>query len=627
MKRLFWRECREQAWFAIAAFLSPALAALISSIARGNVGFGMEMGAVSLTFVLFAAWGAWVVARERDRGRSELSFLPVPPAQLWLVRVIPGLVTPVPTGAFAYLLSYERSLSTFSRTTAAGRLPALSSITIISTMLMLVFLVSFLCTLALRGAGPQLRTLIVRRWVIGATVVITGTIVGAWLLVYQQVFDAQTTFGPTPTAVLAATLAGNDSSRKPVVNDEMRIAEIHRVSEEITAPDNVQKAIMYLANAPAIKAKLEVVSRKPLYATVGHLDYGIIAQSVRDAQAQMSADDVRSVNNAVPAEVWADIVYLDAEINESNLSRDFLRPARISDTITDLISNVDAFAMNSDNAVLTVRNHDPRLAEIFANAITASYKAGYHIRHRRVAQATLDYYTARHQIAQTRLIQAQSQLDAFKRTHRDVFLPEQVSLAVRALDATRVEIESARSNLADIDAQMAAKKARLLGEAIEKKPGLEDQITILAERRKGIVARLAELNSIAAQKAKLVDTLPEITTSSQVLSANAAAAAAQYKEASKRLSIAQEDLIQVEANGSLVVQHWAGTNSSASHPEAPAREGATKRNWTVFWTAIMLSLFGSSAVVLGAAFLGSGRTDGDGGAQVGRSGNATGIDF
>ena len=471
----------------------------------------------------------------------------------------------------------------------------------------------------LRGARAQLRTLIVRRWVIGATVVLTGTVAGAWLLTNGQVWDAETSLAPSPQAVRAGMMERHDFTFKPVVTDDAIMEEAKRIYTEVQAPNNLQNAIIYLSNAPIVKAQLEAALKKPLSDSGEAPDYATIKYRVNAATAQMANDEITSASQGIPKDAWADFIYLDAKLSDSNVSKYFLKQGRIEVTVTELIADTDVTVVDPGEIRVSVRNRDPRVAEVLVDAVTAAYKATFDDRNRNAALATANFYTVEMQAAQRRLIQSQQSLSQFRRAHKDVFLPEQLTLAVRALDTTRREIESSRANLVDVDAQISAKNARLRAGGIARNAALEEQIATLSERRSGLVARLAELNSRAAQQSKVVESLPQTTTLSQMLNANAKKASERYEAVSKKLSAAQDQLAVVESSGQLLVRYWAGTGSSAERPEAPARLAAMKRNWVLFWSAILLSLFGSSAVVLGAAFFGSGRLDGEGGARVERS--------
>lgn len=523
------------------------------------------------------------------------------------------------------------------------------------------------------------RVLAARRWLILGVVLVTTVLVGAVVLTYAQKWDGQTAFGPTPEAVRTALNAGNDEKNTPMQTPDSRVDEVKRIAGEVKAPDNVQNALLYLARAPGVQSTLEQSLGSPIYVLTEAPDFASIEQKIKTATAKLSAeqtgaDTLKDLNNAIPSNVWADFIYLASWLKYSNAPADLLT-TRFQDTVDDVIDNADVPDFNSRYLVLSVRNTKPRLAEIFATALTAAYKARYDNINKDGAQKTVNVYTAEEQAAQKRLIQTQAQLAMFRRTHKDVFLPDQVALAIRGSDSARQEVETLNSSIGDFDAQIKAKKARLVSlpkmlkhpvqtdsaeiaslrskvsdlnaQIAEKTPfwtdknpemarmrdqlkslqarltkvegaplvtsttyteneeylSLEREIARLEQTRKGLVARLATQNGVLAKKTAIVAQLPETATLSQILASNAANAAEKYQDATKKLSAAQSVLTQTESDGSLTVRVWAGLTNSTQHPETPARQGATKRTWTMIIAAFLLSLLGSVGVVLGLDFL------------------------
>ncbi|HEY3414275.1 MAG TPA: polysaccharide biosynthesis tyrosine autokinase [Armatimonadota bacterium] len=529
------------------------------------------------------------------------------------------------------------------------------------------------------------RVLVARRWLILGVVLLTTTVVGLGILSLARKYDAQTSFGPTAEAMRAAINAGNDPKNLPVLTEDAKMEEAKRIYEQVKAPDNVYNAVLYLANARLLKQGLEEslkgssVPGKPeaLYEQGARPNYASIKYKLdppNDGLPHKIPKDL--AGSGIPKSAWTDFIYLLAVVEEKDnaISEDFISPARINETYVDLINNIEVTPLNSRDIVLSVRDRVPVKAEVLASALTAAYKSAYDDRNLTTAQSAVNYFTAQQNQAARQMSAAQSALDNFRRTHKDIFLPDQVSLAIKNKDTTRQDVDSMNVSLGDLDAQIKAKQARLvslprmlkhpaqadsgeisslrdkistlnasiaeksavwtdrnpemvrmrdqlkaLQNRLKKVEGslvttttytendeyltLDREIAKLKQSRDGLSARLARLNTVMADRAKLIADLPDTYKQSITLAGQASSAAERLQEVGKKLKASEEALELTKAQGSLEVRFWAGRNPADKHPETRALEGSVKRNWTMFIAAILLSLIGSAGVILALDFL------------------------
>lgn len=354
------------------------------------------------------------------------------------------------------------------------------------------------------------RVIAARKWLITAVVVLTTTVVGVGILLYGRKWQGETWFGPTDQAVRRVVNSGNDERNAPVLTDESRIDEAKRIAAEVEAPDNAARSIYYLANAGQVRSAVaQALNGKPIDDPGQPPDYDTITSKVSSGIAQMTTDVISQTErtSGVPSALWGDIIYLDSKLNNLNISKDFLKPDRISDTINDLLKNIDVQVLNSRDITVTVANSEPRLAEILADALTASYKNVYDNQNHSAAVATVKFYTDQQMAAGRRFGLAQARLAQFRMTHKEIFLPDQVSMAIRTKDATINDINNVNANLRDMDAQISAKKATLAGlPRMLKHPTSTDNGEISALR-----GRIADLNTeIASKSAIWTDKNPEM---------------------------------------------------------------------------------------------------------------------
>ncbi|HEY3266711.1 MAG TPA: polysaccharide biosynthesis tyrosine autokinase [Armatimonadota bacterium] len=310
------------------------------------------------------------------------------------------------------------------------------------------------------------RVLARRIWLIVAMVILTTGVVSGGIYLFARKFDGQTAVGPSDQAVRRAVNAGNDDRNQATITDDMRLGEARRIADEISDPGNAQIAVYYLAGAPiAREAVVRAMSGKPIGTPGQAPDYDTVTKAVRAAQARMTSDEIRAAVRAsgIPDAVWADFIYLDDKLTANNISRDFLSTARLAETGSELSRNIEVTVLNSRDITVGVRDRDARLAEILANALTAAYKFAYDNQNHSAAASSLRFYTEQERAALARYTFARQRLANFRQTHKETFLPDQVSAAVRKNDQARNDLDSITATLKDADAQIAAKKARLAG--------------------------------------------------------------------------------------------------------------------------------------------------------------------
>ena len=99
MRRLLWKEAREQLWFALAALASPVVLAAFRLLLHATWTWPQDHGDVVPIYAVFVIWGAWTVSGEREHGRLTLSTIPVPRWQIWLAKILPALPVAILTAA------------------------------------------------------------------------------------------------------------------------------------------------------------------------------------------------------------------------------------------------------------------------------------------------------------------------------------------------------------------------------------------------------------------------------------------------------------------------------------------------------------------------------------------------
>lgn len=105
MKRLLWKEAREQWPFALAVLAMPPLLLLLErAVARERDVWPVYQDDLWLLYTLLAVWGAVLMPRERARGRLTLETLPAARWQVWVVKAWPGLVAAILSTGIAMAL-------------------------------------------------------------------------------------------------------------------------------------------------------------------------------------------------------------------------------------------------------------------------------------------------------------------------------------------------------------------------------------------------------------------------------------------------------------------------------------------------------------------------------------------
>lgn len=93
MIRLFWKEAREQMWFAIAGLLLPcALLWHLRATDPTRPVWPDRSSDLFLLAVFFAVWGASRLAHERQAGQLTLGSLPIRSWQIWIAKVLPAML-------------------------------------------------------------------------------------------------------------------------------------------------------------------------------------------------------------------------------------------------------------------------------------------------------------------------------------------------------------------------------------------------------------------------------------------------------------------------------------------------------------------------------------------------------
>lgn len=303
------------------------------------------------------------------------------------------------------------------------------------------------------------RVLTRRKWIIIAAVLLTTSVVGGGLFLYGRQYDATTSFGPTDTAVRNAANAGNDfSGPRAAITDHVRVQEASSIAKGVTAANNVSQAVYYLAGTeailyPALSANLPQ-GDTPYDEFVEEANFAI--ESLQDEQV-----DALERQSSVPLAIWSDYLYLVSKMKAYDLSTAFLRPDRLPNTVADLLKKTSVELRSSKDVVLSVRNNDQRLAEILVNALTIVYKHEYDQNNIASVEKQRRYYAQKREEAQNDYNMAQAALLAFRQTNGRLFSDEQVSNAINKGNSAKSRLEELQGTLKDLDAQIAAKKARL----------------------------------------------------------------------------------------------------------------------------------------------------------------------
>jgi capsular exopolysaccharide synthesis family protein len=316
------------------------------------------------------------------------------------------------------------------------------------------------------------RVLVRRKFVIAAVVALTLLVVGTGIALYGRQYDAQTWFGPSDQAVRGVMNAGNDGLAPRVLTDDVRAEEAQRIAAEAGAPNSVAQAVYDMYYAANVRAVLEQArDGQPIVEGDASPTYDQVRDAVNDgihrlserAGAKANLPTVEKLENVsgMASALWPDFIYLDAKLDYYNIPKDFLKPENIPGTIAELRKGVEVMRLNSRDITLSVRDRDRRLAEIWASALTAAYKNSYDSRNHGGAIKQVAFYRRENAKALLAYNAAQDRLSKWRETHKDIFLPDQVSNAIRKSNEAKTQLETITASLKDKDAQLAAKKARL----------------------------------------------------------------------------------------------------------------------------------------------------------------------
>jgi len=518
-----------------------------------------------------------------------------------------------------------------------------------------------------------------RKWIILAAVLLTTGIVSLGALTIGMRYDASTGFGPTDQAVRNVVSSGVADAKNILITEDARMEEVRRMASEVTASDNCSRAIYYLAAAGPIRAVVSkaLANTRDIESLNSPNDHDKVVEIVGGVIEKTPYEQLdRLVKEiGVPASLWGEFIYLDNKLSAFNVPRDFLRADNAATSVRNLSQNIEISILNSRNMIASVRDRDPRKAEILANALTAAYRQKYDDQSQSAAKSNMKFYVTQLVSASQAFTRSQNALREFRIRHKDVFLPDQIAHAIRTSDAAKTQLDDLQENLQDLDAQIAASRARLaaiprmltrtqttddpmiqtlrdkinsLSADLAAKQGLytdknpevqrieqqiatlksqlarvqnstittktvtenddwlakEKELANLVQRRRGIAARQGVLQASMAKQATLINQLPEVQTELDKLTRQYAGASERYNNLSKRMNEAKEELQQTVAKGSMIINYWAGTsNFSASHPEIPARPGATKRTTAMIVAAFLISLLGSIGLIVGMDLL------------------------
>lgn len=607
MNRIFRTEFRRQLWFVAAVVLSVVLVALIDTLNAVDYVPASNVGDNGVTLFLFLVWGAWVALQERDRERTNALLLSSSVSRLWLARMIPGILTAVATGVISHVLTHRATVAAIREgTVSQARMASLSSVFEVTATLALPFAFAFIGTLIVTVFSFLVNPGVFRRLVVAGTWLIVIAHASVAPLFMARRYEASTGFGRSHAAVRAAA-----------PNADVSVQETSRMAREVVAPDNIERAVAYLANAEKVRSALETAMHSPLIAPGTQPNYATTSESVDAASARLAPDTLKALREDLPRDAWTDFIYLDAIFIYDNDGRDRLRPERVKDTVNDLLVGTSVLRRNSREVVLTVRNGDARFAEVMASAITAAYQQTYQDRLRSRATAAVKGLVPETRRARRDLKSAQHRLELFRNSHSDVILPEQASSAVRSRDETRQEVDASLAALAVLDSRIAAGKARPSASGRNTPPGNAgtqfaeptDSLCDLVEQRAGLAARLEHLSSVLAQKSSVVASLPGTAATATRLASDVATAAKRYRQVTARLTAAQDELVEIDTYRCLDVRFWSGINNSSFHPEAPARDPPHGREGSWGRVITLLLVGGFSAKLLGAAAVGTGHGD------------------
>jgi len=330
--------------------------------------------------------------------------------------------------------------------------------------------------------------------------------VGALTLVGRQ-YDATTVFGPTDEAMRQIVSAGTFEGQQPILTNEARREECFRIAWGATRPASVGKAVYHLASASLLTDRLELHDLN----SPGGLVYDNVVAKVMERIRQLDPEmgeipnrNPREIEEdhpialiqqatGIPVGLWADFVYLDLKLDHFGTPRDSLRPERLEETVKDLTRRVAPESASGREVMLMVRHRDPRMAEVLANAITATYKYHYD---QAILQGTLknlQYFQAQRNKAAMEYGRAMSSLARWRDANRAYYLEDQLADTVEMRKEARLTLLKLESDMRDVDAQIAAKKARLA-----KTPKMREQSEKVQDPQ---IATLSDL--IATREAEL----------------------------------------------------------------------------------------------------------------------------
>lgn len=518
------------------------------------------------------------------------------------------------------------------------------------------------------------RVLARRKWIIIAAVIVTTGVVGTGVMLWGQVYDASTVFGATDSAIRSTMVAGNVGTPTRVLDEEERVTETHRIMTEVRSPNFVSMAVYALAASDRLYALL---MNAGLDLDQGGSDYDVLSARVKELVSELPQEQVKSIEktSGLPVGLWDDFVYLDIAMRTYNVNRADLRPDRLPDTISQLSRKVESERPNTRTVILKVRDRSPRMAEIYANAITAVYRYQYDTRANEATMKQLAFYEAKHKEAQRASAAAQAALLRWRKANGRIFEDNQVEIAIRKGDEARTQTEALEGALNDMDSQIASKNARLAklpksltrttkvedpevarlrdqmstlqadlalkrGTQTESNPEvrqlkeklesvtrrynqvkgnlisqrtvveneewtrLEQEIAQLKQTRDGAAAKMSVLQKVMAESNRVLEPLPQTRTEGQRLESANRSATERLALTAGKLEQAREDASLVQNTKSLNVMFWAGMPpGTRDHPQSAAQRGGAKRTMVMVLGALLVSLFASTAIILGLDFL------------------------
>lgn len=318
------------------------------------------------------------------------------------------------------------------------------------------------------------RVLTRRKFVILSVVFLTLAVVGTGIALYGRQYDAQTWFGPSDQAVRSSVDAGNEGVGRMMLSEDVRAGEARRMIAEAASPNTVSQAVYGLYYAGMLRGVLEQArNNKPIVPAGTAPTYDAVQSAVQDAiqrlrerkGARANLPTIASLENStgMPVAIWPDFVYLDSRLDYYNIPKDFLKPANIQSTIGELRSKIETGIVNARDITLSVRNRNPRLAEVWVSAITAAYKNAYDSRNHAGAAKQVAFYNAENAKANRAYAVAQSRFAQWREQHKDIFMPEQVANALKRSAESKAQLEGISAQLKAKDALIAAKQNHLAG--------------------------------------------------------------------------------------------------------------------------------------------------------------------